>query len=100
MSARHCHNYRPQEALLPADAQAMSLEAQGLWRRAASRWQRVLLHATDDRVMEAILQRHQACLRNARHGRQSGGEVSPSAADGVATGRAWLPNGPELWRTA
>ncbi|MBN5380162.1 PerC family transcriptional regulator [Serratia marcescens] len=100
MTARHHRGYRSHEDWLPADVPAMKLETQGLWRRAATRWQQVLLQEVDDRVIEAILQRHEACLRNARHGRHSGGDVSPPAADGVASARTWLPNGPDLWRTA
>jgi hypothetical protein len=100
MSARHHRGYRPQEDWLPDDAQALHLEAQGLWRRAAARWQHVLLREADDRVIEAILQRHDACLRQAIRQRLPAGDVTASADSGVATGMDWLPNGPDLWRTA
>lgn len=100
MSAGRRRGYRSQEDWLPMDEQALSLESQGLWRRAAARWQHVLLRETDDRVSEAILQRHDACLRQAIRHRLPAGDVTASADSGVATGMAWLPNGPDLWRTA
>lgn len=100
MSARHHRGYRAQEDWLPDDAQALQLEGQGLWRRAATCWQHVLLRETDDRVIEAILQRHDVCLRQATRPRLPAGDVAASADSGVATGMAWLPNGPDLWRTA
>jgi len=95
MSARHHRGCRSQADLLPADAQALQLESQGLWRRAATRWQQVLLRETDDRVSEAVLQRHDDCLRQASKRLPVG-----DAAAGVATDIAWLPNGPDIWRTA
>ncbi|STT97111.1 Uncharacterised protein [Klebsiella pneumoniae] len=55
MSAGHHRGYRPQDDALPADAQALHLETLGLWRRAATRWQQVLLREADDRVAEAVL---------------------------------------------
>ncbi|STX07893.1 PerC transcriptional activator [Klebsiella pneumoniae] len=62
MSAGHHRGYRPQDDALPADAQALHLETLGLWRRAATRWQQVLLREADDRVAEAVLQRLRYCL--------------------------------------
>ncbi|EIG9090110.1 PerC family transcriptional regulator [Serratia marcescens] len=38
---------------MPADKTALRLESQGLWRRAATRWQQVLLREADDRCCSA-----------------------------------------------
>jgi hypothetical protein len=83
---------------LPVDALAQQLEARGLWRRAATRWQHLLLQATDNRQAEAIVQRQRYCLQQAPRRRQTVSDGTAPAGDGM-TAMA-LTNGPDLWRTA
>lgn len=97
MSARRRRGYRPQDDALPADAQALHLETLGLWRRAATRWQQVLLREADDRVAEAVLQRLRYCLAQvAAPAQRVSDGTAPAGATLVA--RNGVPNGPDLWR--
>ncbi|MBL0872759.1 PerC family transcriptional regulator [Serratia nevei] len=97
MSSGHYRGYRSQDDALPADAQALHLETLGLWRRAAARWQQVLLREADDHEAEAVLQRLRYCLAQVA-------TRAPRVSDGTALAGATLvektgvPNGPDLWR--
>lgn len=82
---------------LPGDALAQELEARGLWRRAATRWQQLLLQATDHRQAEAIVQRQRYCLRQVAKASVPGDGTGP-AGGGVSV--AGSTSGPDLWRTA
>ncbi|WP_269936372.1 PerC family transcriptional regulator [Serratia liquefaciens] len=83
---------------LPHDAVALRLEAKGLWRRAGTRWQQLVLQATDYRQAEAIVQRQRYCLQQVHRRRQAASDGIAPAGDGMtAMGPlSW----PDLWRTA
>jgi hypothetical protein len=83
---------------LPVDALAQQLEVRGLWRRAATRWQHLLLQATDHRQAEAIVQRQRYCLQQVPLRRQTASDGTAPGGDGM-TAMAPL-SGPDLWRTA
>lgn len=83
---------------LPYDAVALRLEAKGLWRRAGTRWQHLLLQATDHRQAEAIVQRQRYCLQQVPRRRQAASDGTAPDGDGM-TAMAPL-SGPDLWRTA
>ena len=48
------------------DRKAEELEAKGLYRRAATRWQEVMLLCTEDDDREWVKQRHDMCLDNVK----------------------------------
>ena len=48
------------------DSKAEELEAKGLYRRAATRWQEVMLLCTEDDDREWVKQRHDMCLDNVK----------------------------------
>lgn len=83
---------------LPGDALAQALEARGLWRRAATRWQHLLLQATDNRQAEAIVQRQRYCLQQVPRRRQTVSDGTAPAGDSITV--MGLTNEPDLWRTA
>ncbi|MEL5366335.1 MULTISPECIES: PerC family transcriptional regulator [Serratia] len=82
---------------LADDKTALSLESRGLWRRAATRWQQVLLHESDDHVIEAVLKRLRYCLARApaQVRRVSGGNASAGAA---LVSRNGMSSDLDLWR--
>ncbi|END1914096.1 PerC family transcriptional regulator, partial [Escherichia coli] len=49
-----------------ADSVAQKLEERGLWRRAATRWGDVLLHAETDREREEAARRRAICIIKSR----------------------------------
>ncbi|HHZ0874751.1 TPA: PerC family transcriptional regulator [Escherichia coli] len=49
-----------------ADSVAQKLEERGLWRRAATRWTEVLLHAETDREREEAARRRAICIIKSR----------------------------------
>ena len=58
----YCRGNTSPYGALAADKTALRLYCPGLWRRAATRWQQVLLREADDHVIEAVLQRLRYCL--------------------------------------
>lgn len=48
------------------DSKAEALEAKGLYRRAATRWQEVMMLCAEDDDRECVKQRRDACLTNAK----------------------------------
>ena len=48
------------------DRKAEELEAKGLYRRAATRWQEVMLLCTEDDDREWVKRRRETCLKNVK----------------------------------
>lgn len=93
----YCRGNTSPYVALPADKTALRLESQGLWRRAATRWQQVLLREADDHVIEAVLQRLRYCLaRVPAQVRHVSDGTAPAGAMIVA--RNGMPNDQDLWR--
>ncbi|EMH7336813.1 PerC family transcriptional regulator [Serratia marcescens] len=94
----YCRGNTSSYVALPDDKKALRLESQGLWRRAATRWQQVLLLEKDDSVIEAVLHRLRYCLAQApaKIRRVSDG-TAPAGATLIA--RNGVSNDLALWRT-
>ncbi|MEL5395929.1 MULTISPECIES: PerC family transcriptional regulator [Serratia] len=93
----YCRGNTSLYVALPDDKKALRLESEGLWRRAATRWQLVLLREGDDNVIEAVLQRLRYCLAQvpAQIRRVSDG-TAPAGAALVA--RNGMSSDSDLWR--
>ncbi|HEJ7174842.1 TPA: PerC family transcriptional regulator [Serratia marcescens] len=97
MGTHYHRDNRSQDVALLIDDVALGLESKGLWRRAATRWQQVLLKTQDVHVAEAILQRQRHCLARISAARRHPSDgTAPAGVTLVA--RQGVPNGPELWR--
>ncbi|WP_240430506.1 PerC family transcriptional regulator [Serratia marcescens] len=94
----YCRGNTSSYVALPDDKKALRLESQGLWRRAATRWQQVLLRERDDSVIEAVLHRLRYCLAQApAQIRRVSDGTAPAGATLIA--RNGMSNDPALWRT-
>lgn len=97
MGTHYRRDNRSQDVALLIDDVALGLESKGLWRRAATRWQQVLLRTQDVHVAEAILQRQRHCLARISAARRHPSDgTAPAGVTLVA--RQGVPNGPDLWR--
>ncbi|EMH7336819.1 PerC family transcriptional regulator [Serratia ureilytica] len=93
----YCRGNTSLYVTLPDDKKALRLESQGLWRRAATRRQLMLLRDGDDNVIEAVLQRLRYCLAKApAQIRRVSDGTAPAGTTLVA--RNSMSNAPAQWR--